>query len=121
MAGAVWVIQSHIPAQIGSQTSSISGDVAVLKEQFGTIKADVSEIRKDIKDILIKALDATRQDAHEAIVGANRERIDIQARPDGKCENDQQRRDSNREAARQCSIAYRWSRLIRCAGNRNTD
>jgi hypothetical protein len=69
MAGAVWVIQSHIPAQIGSQTSSISGDVAVLKEQFGTIKADVSEIRKDIKDILIKALDATRQDAHEAAKG----------------------------------------------------
>jgi hypothetical protein len=62
MAGAVWIIQSHIPAQIGSQTSIMAGDVAVLKDQVSAIKTDVSEMRKDIKEQLTKALDNARQE-----------------------------------------------------------
>lgn len=65
MAGAAFIIHSYIPAQIGSQTSTMSVDVASLKTDVSTIKNEVSEIRKDIKDVLIKSLDSARQELQQ--------------------------------------------------------
>lgn len=61
LGGCGFVLHSYIPAQIGSQTSSMASDVSSLKTSVDTIQKDVSEVKKDIKDTLNNALNRALQ------------------------------------------------------------
>jgi hypothetical protein len=57
MTGAGFIISQYIPAQIGNQTSPMAGEISGLRESVGTLKTDLVDIKKDIKESLNKALD----------------------------------------------------------------
>jgi hypothetical protein len=61
LGGASFIVHEYIPAQIGSQTSGMASDVAVLKSDLSSIKTDVAALRKEIQEQLTKALDSARQ------------------------------------------------------------
>ncbi len=51
MVGSGFIVTHYIPAQIGSQTATMAGDISGLKESVGTLKNDVGDIKNGLVPI----------------------------------------------------------------------